>query len=185
MSINYENSSKCCFTGYRPDKFPFKLKKGDLRYENMENALVEVILKLAEQNCRIFYTGMAMGFDLIAAETVLALKNAFNPPLKLIGVIPFAGQSNHFPELWREHFNKVLQGADETVTLSDTYFNGCFQTRNKYMVDNSDYVITWYDGQRGGTANTLKYAERTGRQVFNINRENSNRSVYQIGIQLD
>lgn len=184
MSINYGNISKCCFTGYRPSKFPFPLKKGNDGYENMENNLVETILLLAEQNCRIFYSGMAMGFDLIAAETVLALKNAFNPPLKLIAVIPFSGQSDNFSDGWKERFQNVLKNADETVTLSDIYFNGCFQTRNEYMVDNSDYVITWYDGQRGGTANTLHYAERNGRQVFNTNHDNRELFGYQVGIEL-
>lgn len=185
MSIDYENLAKCCFTGYRPDKFPFPLSNGNADYKKMENALVEQILELASEGCRTFYCGMAMGFDLIAGETVLALKNAFNPPLKLVAVLPFSAQSNSFTDYWKEKFENVLKNADEMLCLSDEYYKGCFQTRNIFMVDNSDYVITWYDGKKGGTANTLQYAHRIGRQIFNINRDVPSSFEYQIAIQLD
>ena len=46
-------------------------------YKRFENALIEEILKLINDGCRTFYSGMAMGFDIIAAETVLFLKNAY------------------------------------------------------------------------------------------------------------
>ena len=37
------------------------------------------------------------------------------------------------------------------------------------MVDNSDYVVTWFDGKRGGTENTLKYAAKKRRHIINLN----------------
>ena len=43
-------------------------------YKAFENALIEQLLELAKQGCTEFYSGMAMGFDIIAAETVLFLK---------------------------------------------------------------------------------------------------------------
>ena len=46
------------------------------------------------------------------------------------------------------------------------------------MVDNSDYVITWFDGQSGGTKNTIRYAKKIGRQIFNI-YENLNNMGFQ------
>ena len=67
---------KCCFTGYRPSKFPFKLSVNDEKYIKFENNLVEGILELINEGCRVFYTGMAMGFDIIAAETVILLKKS-------------------------------------------------------------------------------------------------------------
>lgn len=158
----------CCFTGYRPEKFPFSLTDKNTDYIKFENNLLEEILKLAEEGCRTFYCGMAMGFDLVAAEAVLTVKNAFKEPLKLICIMPFKGQDYGFTPYWQEKFNTVLNSADKVICLSDKYFKGCYQKRNIYMVDNSDYVITWFDGQKGGTDNTIKYALKIGRQVFNI-----------------
>ncbi len=163
-----ENSYTCCFTGYRPEKFPFKLESSDPKYSEFENALFEQVLSLAEENCQSFYCGMAMGFDLIAAETVLAVKNAFPKPLKLICVLPFEGQGIGFPYPWGRRFQNVLQNADSVVVLSKKYSTGCYQKRNIYMVDNSDFVVTWFDGRSGGTQNTLRYARKKGRQIFNI-----------------
>ena len=37
------------------------------------------------------------------------------------------------------------------------------------MVDNSDFVVCWYDGKSGGTKNTLKYAAKKHRFIININ----------------
>lgn len=166
MSKEY---SSCCFTGYRPQKFPFSLEDNNIEYVNFENSLFQQILKLAENKCNTFFCGMAMGFDLIAAENVLAVKKAFKVPLRLICVFPFRGQECCFPVFWKEKFDYVLKKSDEQIYLSENYYRGCYQKRNIYMVDNSDYVITWYDGQKGGTDNTIRYALKNGRYVFNIN----------------
>ena len=63
--------------------------------------------------------------------------------------------------------------ADEIMCLSDDYYRGCFQKRNEYMIDRSDIVITWFDGKKGGTANTLKYAEKNQKRVVNLFEEGS------------
>ena len=163
------NCYKCCFTGYRPSKFPFELSAGNADYIKFENALTEQITELAHEGCRVFYTGMAMGFDIIAAEIVLMLKNAFSKPLKLICVLPFENQSDNFGDCWKKRYYSVLDNADEVKILSENYSPECYQKRNEYMVDNSDFVITWYDGRQGGTKNTINYALKRGRKVFNTN----------------
>ncbi len=170
MPNTLENTYKCCFTGYRPNKLPFNVYSLDSKYQEFENALFEKIMELAGNGCRVFYTGMAMGFDIIAAEAVLAVKKAYaNPPVKLICVIPFAGQGESFSNFWREKYYAILDSCDEIITLSENYYKGCYQARNIYMVDNSDFVLTWYDGKSGGTRNTLDYAARKLRQIININ----------------
>lgn len=174
-----ENTIKsCCFTGYRPEKFPFELKANNPDYIKFDNKLIDAVFSLPREGCTTFYCGMAMGFDIIAAETVLAVKNAFSEPLKLICVLPFENQSYNFPADWKIRFNSVLQKCDEKIILAEKYFTGCYQERNTYMVDNSDYVITWFDGQSGGTKNTIRYAKKIGRQIFNI-YENPNNMGFQ------
>lgn len=163
---------KCCFTGYRPSKFTFKLSAADKEYVRFENALVEGVLNLIEQGCTVFYTGMAMGFDIIAAETVLLLKKAKTiNGIRLISVLPFETQGESFNDFWREKYNFVIDNCDEKIILSEKYHSGCYQVRNKYMVDNSDFVLTWYDGKAGGTRNTLDYAAKNNRKIFNVNKD--------------
>lgn len=166
--VKTEFEKSCCFTGYRPEKFPFKLERGNAEYTKFENKLIETVFSLIDEECFTFYSGMAMGFDIIAAEAVLLLKQR-NPSVSLICALPFAGQGTGFPEPWRERHRKILSFADKVVTVSEEYYTGCYARRNAFMVDNSDYVVTWFDGRRGGTENTLKYAVKKRRHIINLN----------------
>ncbi len=167
-SVEYEGIKKCCFTGYRPAKFPFSLSREDPEYKKFENALVEEVLRLIDNGCHTFYSGMAMGFDIIAAEVVLMLKNAYSfSDIKLICVLPFSAQGESFTLFWKKRFYNTLENSAQKIVLSQEYFPGCYQKRNIYMVDNSDCVLTWYDGKPGGTRNTLDYALSKKRYVIN------------------
>lgn len=163
-----ENFKVCCFTGYRPSKFPFPLSKSSRQYIEFENKLTEALLSLFDDECYTFYTGGAMGFDIIAAEAVLDLKKASPYPVKLICALPFKNQSDTYTDTWKSRYEAVLAAADQIVYTLEEYHRGCYSIRNRYMVDNSDYVLTWYDGAEGGTKNTVNYALKNGKTVVNL-----------------
>ena len=52
-----------------------------------------------------------------------------------------------------------MDTADLVKYISPGYSPACFQIRNEWMVEHSSRVIAVYSGSRGGTRNTLKYAE--------------------------
>ncbi|HHW46206.1 MAG TPA: DUF1273 domain-containing protein [Clostridiales bacterium] len=161
----------CCFSGYRPQKFSFQLKKDDPQYIRFENQLLSAIFSMPQKDCYTFYSGAAMGFDLIAAELVLLLKKSLKGKgknIQLICVVPFEDQAKKWPLEWQKRYNKVLNEADSVVVISKEYHSGCYHRRNKYMVDHSNYIITYYDGKSGGTRNTLKYAQKSGLTIINI-----------------
>lgn len=175
---------KCCFTGYRPSKLPFNVYIRDKAYNDFENLVTEGILKLYNEDCRVFYTGMAMGFDIICAETVLLLKRLYNCEIKLICAIPFKEQPEKYDEHWRKRYFDILAQCDEKVILSDSYNKGCYQKRNEYMVDNSDYVMTWFDGKQGGTKNTVNYAIKQNKFVLNLNKNSTENYSYQTTFEI-
>ena len=113
---------------------------------------------------------MASGFDIIASEVVLKFKEQ-QPDIKLLAVVPFEEQEKTYSNEWKSRYDAVLASCDEVIVLSREYHAGCYQNRNKYMVDNSDYVVTWYDGKQGGTRNTLNYAQKKLRYIVNVNTE--------------
>ena len=167
-----KNTYKCCFTGYRPSKLPFCKNKNSNEYMVFENQVIELLASLIYEGCTTFYCGMAMGFDIICAEIVLLLKKAYkNVDIKLICVVPFKGQENTFTPEWQDRYSKILKSADKVVTLCPVYHKGSYQQRNIYMVDNSDFIVTWFDGKAGGTSNTLKYALSKNRKIFNLNSD--------------
>ena len=162
-----EFESSCCFTGYRPEKFDFPFDENFEEYRVFMSRLATSVADMIEKGCTTFYTGMAMGFDIIAAEHV-ALVKKLNRNIRLIAVIPFAGQEKKWNAVWQSRYHEVLSQCDETVILSQSYTRGAYETRNRDMVDRSRYCITYYDGKQGGTGNTVRYALQHGRTVLNI-----------------
>ena len=154
------------FTGYRPEKFPFSINEKDADYIAFYNELYKTIESLATENS-VFLCGGAMGFDIIAGEIVLKIKEK-NPTINLIMVVPFFEQSNAYTPSWRERYKKLISGAKEVVYVEQQYVNGCYFKRNRYLVDNASTVVTYYNGKPGGTKYTVNYAEKKKRKIINI-----------------
>ena len=115
-----------------------------------------------------FICGMAMGYDLLAAETVLSLQSEL-PDLRLIAVIPYRGQTERWSDTMKSRYDDILRNANDTVILSEHYYQGCLLRRNDYMVIRSSRLITWYNGNpKGGTFYTCRLAEANGLTVINL-----------------
>lgn len=171
----------CCFTGYRPEKFPFKISADTPEYTAFENELILAITSAFSDGYDTFYCGGAMGFDLIAAELLLILRPRKN--FRLVMALPYRAQNSNFSPEWRERYCSVLKQADEIVYVSDEYYKGCYSERNRYMVDRSERVIAFYDGKSGGTRDTVLYAKRKGAEVINVakpEKENLNYTIFEV-----
>ena len=163
--IEFEKS--CCFTGYRPEKFDFDFDTNDPFYRMFTERLISALSRRIENGCTHFYTGMAKGFDIIAAEYIELIKRR-NKNIKLIAVIPFKGQEKGWNDEWKTRYFNLLESCDEVLTLNENYEKWVYDQRNRYMVDRCRYVITYFDGKPGGTGNTVKYALRNCREIINI-----------------
>lgn len=153
--MNAETKRSCAFTGHRT-------------YRGEADASLRVAIRdLYDRGVDTFYDGMAVGFDLAAAEAVLACRPAM-PGLRLVAVVPFAGQELRFGAAERERFRRILCAADERVILSEVYHAGCYARRNDYLVDHAGQLVAWYDGSAGGTRYTVRRALRLGRRVENL-----------------
>lgn len=146
-------NNTCAFTGHRQVEENFDF-----------NRFEEVLTAFIEEGYVTFLCGMAAGFDMIAAETVLKLKKTF-PQLKLIACVPCEGQSRYFSAEDKKRYASILQDCDEVRVLSDKYFRGCMQARDRYMVDNSRLLIAYKRVNEGGTYYTLKYALSLNKRI--------------------
>ncbi len=150
-----ERSHTAAFTGHRT-----------YRGEAAE-ALAALLGDLHAEGYRRFLCGMALGFDMAAAEAVLALRAA-HPEVRLVCVVPFAGQDRRFPAVEQERYRRILEAADETVVLRDDYRPDCYARRNDCLTDGASVVVAWYDGSSGGTHYTVRRARRLGLRVLNL-----------------
>ncbi len=156
----------CCFTGHRPERLPWLEDAGDLRTQALEQMLwARINQSYRDGYCR-FLTGMARGVDLLCARLVLRLREDA-PEVRLIPVLPYPGQASRWPRAVREEHRGILQSCrEEIVVISPAYHRGCFQQRNRYLVEHAGKIIGVYDGQpRGGAWHTLNYARQLGRQM--------------------
>ena len=55
--------------------------------------------------------------------------------------------------------------ADLIRFISPAYDRGCFQRRNGWMVDHSSRLIAVFNGESGGTKNTIDYASKVGVEI--------------------
>ena len=81
--------------------------------------------------------------DIIFGRLVMVVKATSYSNIRLIGVVPHEGQANHWSESWRNRYFALLTQADDVVTLSARYFDGCYQARNRYMVDAADALLPY------------------------------------------
>jgi len=167
---------RVCFTGHRPDRLG---GYGDNRIQEAVKAeLDKIVWELIKDNDVItFYSGMAIGVDMWAAEIVELICSLLNPerrhdiPMgRLCAVIPFVGQQNRWPVESQLKWTKLIHKADDLYFVDEEgYAPWKLLNRNKWMVDNSDIVIAVWNGEsKGGTAHCVKYAKKQDKKVINL-----------------
>lgn len=132
-----------------------------------DEQLADTIRRLYDAGFRLFLNGMACGFDLAAAETVLRLRNTC-PGLRLGCLIPFEGQERRFPPQEQLRYRTIRQRADVVKIVCDGYRADCYRRRNDLLVEQASVLIAWYDGSDGGTRYTVRRAVRLGRRIVNL-----------------
>lgn len=148
----------CCFTGHREITLPVET----IQY-NLEKQLKELI-----SSGVIYYgAGGALGFDTIAALTVIKLRQIY-PQIKLIMVLPCKEQTKGWNSNDIGIYNYILNQADKVVYTSENYYPGCMHKRNRHLVDNSSHCICYLEKNTGGTAYTVNYAKEKGLTIYNV-----------------
>ena len=141
----------CCFTGHR-------IIPAGAVPELCHKLITTVEELIGEGICR-FYSGGAVGFDMLAAEAVLFLKEKY-PHITLHIIVPCENQDVKWSAENKEKYREIKAKADEVKCLSPVYFSGCMQVRNRYMVNNSSVCVAYLTKSTGGTAGTVAYAQR-------------------------
>lgn len=155
-----KRTHRACFTGHRPEKLQQTEKA-------IRKILEREILKAMDSGIHVFLSGMARGVDIWAAEIVLRLRERGHD-VKLICACPYAGFERGWSTDWQRRYHAVLRKADLIRFVCPEYSPACFRLRNEWMVDHAALVIAVFNGQPGGTKNTIDYAMRTGVAYRNL-----------------
>ena len=128
-------------------------------YRQAENLIV---------NCGVtrFMTGMGRGVDTYAAEIVLQLRKKY--PITLECVLAYEAQAAHWIERERNRYFAIVSQSDKETMMQRRYSQDCLLKRDRYMVDQSGYVIAVWARNAGHTAQAFKYAQQRGRNIILI-----------------
>ena len=97
------------------------------------------MIEAIEQGYRYFGVGGALGFDMLAAQTVLELKGEY-PEIKLILVLPCENQTRGWDQAYVEEYERIKAAADKVVYTSKDYYSGCMHKRNRYLADTATFA---------------------------------------------
>lgn len=148
-----------CFSGHR--KIPPKKQK------KISRRLKAVLIDLIKKDYLYFGARGALGFDTIAAETVLFLRKKY-PQIKLILALPCKAQTDRRNVEDQKRYECIKENADKVVYTSTEYKRGCMHKRNRHLVDNSSVCVCYLTEDTGGTAYTVKYASARGLYIENV-----------------
>lgn len=151
---------RACFTGHRPEK----LQQTEKAIRKM---LEQEIEKAIDSGIRVFLSGMARGVDIWAAQIVLQQRRA-GRDVKLICACPYPGFERAWSRDWQRQYREILAAADLVQYICPAYSPACFRLRNEWMVDHAALVIAVFNGQPGGTKNTIDYAAQKGVACRNL-----------------
>ncbi len=155
----YNKNETCCFTGHRD--IPSALR------QKIDHALKNEIISAYGLGIRTFIAGGAIGFDMMAAQAVLSLKNSY-PDITLTLAIPCRDHDAKWSNSAKSEFAEIKKNADEITYVSESYHQGCMFKRNRYMIDRSCICISYCTRSTGGTRYTVDYALSSGIELREI-----------------
>lgn len=125
------------------------------------------IRQLIQDGICDFIAGGARGFDTLAAETVLGLRQEF-PHIRLILALPCRDQTRGWSQGEKLQYERIAARADVVHYLAETYDSGCMMRRNRFMVEHSTSCVFYLIRMRSGTYKTVEYAMEQGHTLYNI-----------------
>jgi len=149
----------CCFTGHRtiPDE----------HLPRLHRELDRILDILIRSGVRTFRAGGALGFDTVAALSVLEKRKLY-PHIRLELYLPCRDQSKGWRPADISIYEDIINKADSVVFLYDRYTRYCMHERNRQLVDGSDFCISYCTSSTGGTAYTVDYAKKKGVKITNL-----------------
>ena len=155
MKMNF-----CCFTGHR------NIRKED--EDSIKAKIREQVLILLNNGISAFMVGGAVGFDMLAAEVLLDLREKEEKELRLVSVLPYPAWREKWQDADRDREDRILEKSDEILISAREYSRHSYLDRDRRMVDSSAVCIAYCARKTGGTAYTVRYALKNGLQVINL-----------------
>ena len=116
---------------------------------------------IENKDVNVFYVGNNGNFDNMVSRILTELSLTY--PIKYYIVLAY------LPKMETDNIeHTILPEGIENVPLRFT-----ISYRNKWMIEQSDYVVTYVNHSWGGAAQFKELAEKNGKTVINLNDNNT------------
>ena len=153
-----------------------------MKYDDLNNiefldyveAMFICVQKYINEGYTHFICGGAIGVDMDFAELIIFLKENYNlNDLFLEIAVPCKDQCKKWSYKFIEKYKCIIDKADLVTFVSDQEYSfNCMMKRNQYMVDKATTLLAFWNGERGGTYNTILYAKKQRKNVEIIDLRN-------------
>ncbi len=150
-----------CFTGHR--NIPENITS------IIHELLAQILDSLYDRGARIFKAGGAVGFDTMAAQAVIDLRNRKDDrSVKLHLCLAAPDQAKNFSRYDAIIYRMVFDSADSFSYESEKASSASYFARNRSLVGGSDVCVAYCTEQRGGTYYTCTKALTSGVEFINL-----------------
>ncbi|MEG4286391.1 SLOG family protein [Microcoleus sp. A006_D1] len=152
---------------------------GHRNINDIRGKILRLIHLAMRQGVREFWSGMAFGTDLLAAEILV------ERGVRWKAIIPCPHQSIKWSQTDQDKYQNLIENASERILISKQYTPTCMMERNAYMVKNADLCLAIWDGRReGGTFHTIQMARKANKLIFQFNPKTDEFSILEPPNQL-
>lgn len=154
---------KVALTGHKPQRLNLPMSEKDPKWDKIKYWIESMYTELYKLDQDIdIYCGMSKGCDIKFGITLMS-----KPGVKLHCVLPCKEYNSE-----SEYYSILKERADEWIILSEEFYKGCDNVRDKYMVDHCDILLAiWDRNKSGGVWNTIKMAKKSNRKIIYIPKD--------------
>ncbi len=152
----------CCFTGHRDIS--------EAACPDIEERISFAVRRMLEKGVTCFCFGGAVGFDTLAAECVLRMRDEGLAAVSAVLIVPYDGyhEARDRSPQERARYLGLLPRFDAVLSTRPSPSRWMFWERDRDLVDRSAYCIAYLTRPDSGTGYTVRYAEKKGLSVINI-----------------
>ena len=132
-----------------------------------ENMVLSILSEIAKDEKIEFFIGGYGSFDFFFYQCCMKFKK-IHSNAKVVFVTPYITE-----DYQKKRLASYKNSYDEIVypNLEKVPYRFAICHRNKWMVEQADYIIAYINHEWGGAYQAYKYAIRKGKKVFNLGRQ--------------
>ena len=121
--------------------------------------LRQVIIDLIEKGVDTFYVGNHGEFDVLSSEIACDLKKIY-PHIQVVVVLCYPNELQYL----KCKFTDFLMPEEVEVAPK----RACIVKRNHWVVNNSDYIVSYIKYKIGGAYSVIQYAQKHKKQIIEV-----------------